>query len=68
MRSDGCHHSPPPLFLSLFVFGLYEAGNVVEAPLKAVMKLIVTEDMGHSLSNDLAALIDDTSVPVFLPK
>jgi len=54
-------------FLSLFIFGLYEAGNVVEAPLKAVMALMVTEDMSSSLSDDLASLIDDDSVPVFLP-
>jgi len=54
-------------FLSLFIFGLYEAGNVVEAPLKAVLALIATEDMSHSLSDDLASLVDDDSVPVFLP-
>jgi hypothetical protein len=55
-------------FLSLFVFGLYEAGRILEEPLKAVMALIVTEDMSHSLSDDLASLVDDASVPVFFPK
>ena len=55
-------------FLSLFVFGLYEAGKVVEAPLKAVMELVVLEDMSHSLSDVLASLVDDSSVPVFFPK
>ena len=30
--------------------------------------LIATEDMSHALSDDLASLIDDASVPVFLPK
>jgi predicted membrane chloride channel (bestrophin family) len=55
-------------FLSLFVFGLYEAGNVVEAPLKAAVALLATEEMSHSLSDDLASLVDDDAVPVFLPK
>ena len=55
-------------FLSLFIFGLYEAGNVVENPLKALMALLATDDMSHSLSHDLASLIDDESVPVFLPR
>lgn len=45
-------------FLSLFIFGLYEAGNVVEAPLKAVMELVATEDMASSLSDDLTSLVD----------
>jgi len=55
-------------FLSLFTFGLYEAGNVVEAPLKAVTELLSTEDLMSSLSDDLASLVDDPTVPVFLPK
>ena len=55
-------------FLSLFIFGLYEAGNIVEAPIKATMALLVTEDISHTLSDDLASLIDDDTVPVFLPK
>ena len=46
-------------FLSLFVFGLYEAGNVVEAPLKSVMALIVTEDMSTALADDLTSLVED---------
>ena len=55
-------------FLSTFVFGLYEAGNVVEHPLKNVMSLLSTEDMAASLSDDLASLVDDETVPVFIPK
>jgi len=54
-------------FLSLFIFGLYEAGNVVEAPMKAAIALMAKEDMTTQLSDDLAALMDDSSVPVFLP-
>ena len=55
-------------FLSLFVFGLYEAGNVAEAPLKAVVALLSVDDLATSLSDDLASLVDDPAVPVFLPK
>jgi hypothetical protein len=55
-------------FLSLFIFGLYEAGNVVEAPIKAVLALIATDEMSHTLSDDLASIVGDDSVPVFLPK
>lgn len=55
-------------FISLFVFGLYEAGNVAEAPLKAVADLSALEDMTTGLSDDLASLVDDDAVPVFIPK
>jgi hypothetical protein len=53
-------------FLSLFMYGLFEAGNVLEVPLEAVMALIVAEDMSASLSSDLAALVDDSAVPVLV--
>jgi predicted membrane chloride channel (bestrophin family) len=56
--------------LSLFFFGLYEAGNIIEAPLKAVVALVPVDSMGFSLSDDLASLVDDPdgAVPVHLPK
>jgi len=54
-------------FISLFVFGLYEAGNVAEAPLKAVADLSALDELTTSLSDDLASLVDD-AVPVFIPK
>ena len=53
-------------FLSLFVFGLYEAGHVVEAPLEAVMRLINAEDMGTALALDLAALVDEQGAPLLM--
>ena len=46
-----------------------ETVSVVESGVsKAVMELVVLEDMSHSLSDDLASLVDDSSVPVFFPK
>ena len=54
--------------ISLFIFGLYEAGKCVEAPLKTLVTLSVAEDMMASLSDDLASLVADPSVPVFIPK
>ena len=41
---------------------------MVEAPLKAVLALLPTEEMSVSLSDDLASLAGDESVPVFMPK
>ena len=55
-------------FLSVFVFGLYEAGNVAEKPLSAVVALLGTDDMASTLSDDLSKLIGDDAVPVMLPK
>ena len=54
--------------LSLFVFGLYEAGTVVEQPLKEAIDLVPLEASGFELSDDLSNLVDDpdSSVPVFL--
>lgn len=54
--------------LALFFFGLYEAGKAVEAPLKAVVLTLAVEEMCWSLSDDLASLVDDADVPVFLPR
>ena len=51
--------------LSLFIFGLYEAGKVVEAPVKALKALTTTEEMMASLSDDLASLVSDPAVPIF---
>ena len=53
------------LIFVCFVFGLYEAGNVIEAPLKAVMGLIAAEDMSTALAADLAALVDE-DVPTMI--
>ena len=53
-------------FISLFVFGLYEAGST--DPLKAVTALSALEDITSSLSDDLSSLVDDDAVPVFIPK
>ena len=55
-------------FLSLFMFGLYEAGNVVEAPLKALMSLLASDAMAQTLSEDLSCLVDDETVPIMFPK
>jgi len=54
--------------LALFFFGLYEAGKAVEAPLKTVVLTLAVEEMCWSLSDDLASLVDDPDVPVFLPR
>jgi len=53
--------------LNLFFFGLYEAGNLVEAPLKYALEQVDTD--ATDLSDELSSLVDDDcSVPVFLPK
>jgi len=52
--------------LSLFFFGLYQAGEIVEEPLVYVTELINTKDTAHTLSDDLASIIGG-DVPVFLP-
>jgi predicted membrane chloride channel (bestrophin family) len=56
--------------MSLFMFGLYEAGKIIEAPLQAVLNLVPLDDMSFTLSDDLTNLIDDPDhkVPVFLSK
>lgn len=54
-------------FISLFVFGLYEAGSIAEAPMQSVTALLDSDHLLASLSDDLSSLIGD-SVPVFLPK
>jgi hypothetical protein len=54
--------------LSIFYFGLYEAGKTTEAPLKAVMAMIPMDEIGYVLSDDLSSLVDDDDVPVFLPR
>lgn len=57
-------------FVSLFFFGLYEAGRVIEAPIKQVISLVPIETLTYALSDDLSNLIDDpdNAVPVFLPR
>jgi hypothetical protein len=55
------------LFLNLFFFGLYEAGNIVEEPLKVVQELVSTAEMAHDISDDLSSLVGG-DVPNFLPK
>lgn len=57
-------------FTALFFFGLFEAGNVVEAPLKTVLALTAVDNMCFSLSDDLSSLVDDPDqrVPVFMPR
>jgi len=52
--------------LSLFYFGLYEAGKTVEAPLAELSSLLSTSEMGYALSTDLANLVDDAEVPIML--
>jgi len=54
--------------LSLFYFALYEAGKALEAPLKTAIAMVAIDDMGYTLSDDLSSLVDDDSVPVFLPR
>jgi predicted membrane chloride channel (bestrophin family) len=56
--------------LSLFMFGLYEAGKVIEAPLQTVLNLVPLDDMSFTLSDDLTNLVDDpdNNVPVFLDR
>lgn len=55
--------------ISLFFFGLFEAGKLVEKPIKAIMAVTDLDDMTATLSDDLANLVDDPDgdVPVFLP-
>jgi len=54
---------------ALFFFGLYEAGSISDAPVKAVSELVPLDDLKYTLSDDLATLVDDPEdgVPVFLP-
>jgi len=54
---------------AFFFFGLYEAGTLMEAPVKAVSTLVPLDDLKASLSDDLTTLVDDPeeNVPVFLP-
>jgi predicted membrane chloride channel (bestrophin family) len=56
--------------LALFMFGLYEAGRVIEAPMQTVLQLVPLDDMSFTLSDDLTNLVDDPdhTVPVFLAK
>ena len=56
--------------MALFMFGLYEAGNVIEVPFKAVLEMVPLDDLGHALSDDLTNLVDDpdNGVPVFIKK
>jgi predicted membrane chloride channel (bestrophin family) len=54
--------------ISLFLFGLHEAGKMLGAPLKAIAELIATDEMGYTLSDELSSVIDDEDVPVFLPR
>jgi len=53
---------------ALFFFGLYEAGTLMEAPVKAVSQVVPLDDLKYTLSEDLATLVDDPedSVPIFL--
>ena len=55
-------------FITLFFFGLFEAGKAVEAPLKQVVKLLPLDDLAHTLSDDLSNLVEDRDdeIPVFL--
>lgn len=56
-------------FLStVFFFGLYEAGKLMEAPVKATADLIPLETLSFALSDDITNLTDDPdqAVPVFL--
>ncbi len=57
-------------FIGLFFFGLFEAGKLVEAPLKQAVKLIPLDDLGHTLSDDLSNLVEDPDddIPVFLTR
>eukprot|EP00908_Phaeocystis_cordata_P006915 Transcript_17561.p2 GENE.Transcript_17561~~Transcript_17561.p2 ORF type:complete len:342 (+),score=172.54 Transcript_17561:80-1105(+) len=54
--------------LALFYFGLYEAGKLMESPVKATADLIPLETLSFALSDDITNLTDDPdqSVPVFL--
>ncbi|KAL1498755.1 hypothetical protein AB1Y20_014065 [Prymnesium parvum] len=53
---------------ALFFFGLYEAGTVMDKPLRAITQLLPLDDLKYALSSDLTDLVDDPedSVPVFL--
>jgi hypothetical protein len=56
--------------ISLFMFGLYEAGKIMEAPLQAVLGAVPLDDMSWTLSDDLTNLVEDPDhkIPVFLSK
>ena len=54
------------LMLALFYFGLLEAGKLLDAPISALAGLLAIEEMVYVLSDDLASIVDDDSVPVFL--
>jgi predicted membrane chloride channel (bestrophin family) len=55
-------------FSALFFLGMYEAGKLMESPIKAVIATLPLDDLKFSLSEDLSDLVDDPddSVPVFL--
>jgi len=56
------------LIISLFYFGLYEAGKPIDAPLSGLTSTLAIDEMFYILSDDLSSLVDDDSVPVFLPR
>jgi len=53
--------------VSLFYFGLYEAGKLMETPVETTVSLIPLEGLSYTLSDDLTNLTDDPdqAVPVF---
>lgn len=53
--------------IALFYFGLFEAGKLVAKPFKAALAVVDLTELTSTLSDDLANLVDDGEVPVFLP-
>ena len=53
---------------TMFYFGLYEAGKLMEAPVATTAELIPLDTLSFALSDDITNLTDDPdqSVPVFL--
>jgi predicted membrane chloride channel (bestrophin family) len=53
-------------FIALFYFGLFDAGKLVAKPFQAALAVVDLTAMTNTLSDDLANLVDDGEVPVFL--
>jgi predicted membrane chloride channel (bestrophin family) len=53
---------------TMFYFGLYEAGKLMESPVKTTAELTPLDTLSFALSDDITNLADDPdqSVPVFL--
>jgi len=53
---------------TMFYFGLYEAGKLMDSPVTTTAELIPLDTLSFALSDDITNLTDDPdqSVPVFL--